>query len=119
MRGEERYFTRVNGLGDHVQERLVYVKDNKFETRHLILQALGCAVQLIVEGNSILSCFNFATHSLPPARNKVMAAGKQPVGGRVVTPILHAPILSKNPEAAEAKLAPVKRAFICGYATGM
>lgn len=38
------------------------------------------------------SWFNLGMHSLLPAPNKVMAAGKHPSGGSVVTPILRTPI---------------------------
>lgn len=41
--------------------------------------------------NDIASRFNLATHWFLPEPNNVMAAGKQPVGGRVVTPIRLAP----------------------------
>lgn len=41
--------------------------------------------------NETASWFNLETHWLLPEPNRVMAAGKHPVGGRVVTPNLLTP----------------------------
>lgn len=41
--------------------------------------------------NETASLFNLATHWLLPLPNRVIAAGKQPIGGKLVTPILLAP----------------------------
>ncbi|WRX25074.1 hypothetical protein QQP08_017561 [Theobroma cacao] len=82
-------FTIISGLHDHVQERLVYVKDQEFEARHLVQKAFGCVVQFLVEGNGILA-------SESGAQTSERERGS---------------LLSYKPEAAEAKLAPVRRSF--------
>lgn len=50
-----------------------------------------CAVLLSLLLKDIASLFSLATQWLLPAPNSVIAAGKHPAGGRVVTPILLTP----------------------------
>lgn len=50
-----------------------------------------CEVMFNLLLKEMASWFSLATHKLVPDPNSVIAAGKHPVGGRVVTPILRTP----------------------------
>lgn len=50
-----------------------------------------CEVLFSLLLKEIASWFNLATHRLLPGPNSVIAAGRHPVGGSVVTPILLTP----------------------------
>lgn len=50
-----------------------------------------CAMPFSFVLNDSASLLSLATHSLLPPPKRVMAAGKHPIGGKLVTPILLTP----------------------------
>lgn len=50
-----------------------------------------CAMPFSLLLNETASLLSLATHWLLPPPNRVMAAGKHPIGGKLVTPILLTP----------------------------
>lgn len=68
-------------------------KTTSFNPGSLVFKFCDVLSSLLLK--EIASWFSLATHWLLPAPNKVIAAGKHPVGGKFVTPILRAPKLYK------------------------